>query len=188
MVGWVNANRAAIKKDDYTLPLSLFDATINDSVPFQAGKTTILDTPIGDVPNEYHWDGIEVRNTLSFIRNTATRHTFSLNICSGCHAGETQTFFFHVTPVFFGTETTLSGFLTGNPQPESIPFDVDGKPTNDSMMVKDAAARPDGNPLVYFFNDNLRRARDLKDFIATPCGSPFQLRDQLMNPTIHQPH
>lgn len=188
MVGWVNANRAAIKKDDYTLPLFLVDSTTLDTIPFQAGKTTILDTPVGNVPNEYHWDGIEVRNTKSFIRNTASRHTFSLNICSGCHAGETQTFFFHVTPVFFGTETTLSGFLSGNPQPESIPFDVDGKPTNDSMMVQDAAARPQGNPLVYFFNDNLRRARDLKDFIATPCSSPFQIRDQLMNPTIHQPH
>jgi hypothetical protein len=180
MVGWINANRGAIKKDNYTLPAFLVDTVTHDTIPFQAGKTQILDTPVGNAPLAYHWDGIEKRKTPAFIRNTAARHTFSLNICSGCHAGETQTFFFQVTPVFFGKEASLSGFLTGNPQPEAVPFDMDGNPTNDSMMVQDAAFRPATGPLVYFFNDNLRRARDLKDVVGTPCTSVFALRNQLM--------
>ena len=180
MVGWINANRGAIKKDNYTLPNFLIDSITHDTIPFQAGKTQILGTPVDNSPNAYHWDGIEQRKTASFIRNTAARHTFSLNICSGCHAGETQTFFFHVTPVFFGTQTSLSGFLTGNPQPEAANFDVDGNHTNDSMMIQDAAFRPATGPLVYFFNDNLRRARDLKDIVSTPCNSVFSLRDDLM--------
>lgn len=188
MVGWINDNRAAIKKDNYTLPVFFVDSLTGDTIPFQAGKTTILDTPVGHPTIAYHWDGVETRGSKSFVRNTATRHTFSLNICTGCHAGETQTFFFHVEPVFFGSETVLSGFLTGNPQTQAIPFDVDGNPANDSMMVEDAAGRPQIDPLVYFFNDILRRARDLKDFIATPCASPFQIRDQLMQPTIMQVH
>jgi hypothetical protein len=185
MVGWINANRGAIKKDNYTLPAFLIDSVTHDTILLQAGKTQILDTPVGNAPLAYHWDGIEKRKTAAFIRNTAARHTFSLNICSGCHAGETETFFFHVTPVFFGTKASLSGFLTGNPQPQAVPFDRDGNPTNDSMMVQDAAFRPASNPLVYFFNDNLRRARDLKDVVSTPCTSVLALRDRLMFSPVH---
>jgi len=188
MVSWINSNRRDIINDSYQVPVFFVDSLTNDTTFFQAGKTTILDTPVGTPPGEYHWDGNPVKGTKSFIRNTTTRHTFSLNICSGCHAGETQTFFFHVEPVFFQTQTTLSGFLTGNPQPEAIPFDMDGNPTNDSMMAMDAAHRPQANPLIYFFDDILRRARDLKDFISTPCGTTLQIRDQLMTRTMHAAH
>jgi hypothetical protein len=188
MVGWINANRGPIKKDNYQVPLFFVDSVTNDTIRFQAGKTTILDTPVGLPPFEYHWDGVEQRKNKSFIRNTTTRHVFSLNICSGCHAGETQTYFTHVDPVFFGQEASLSGFLTGNPQPESIPYDFDGNPNNDSLIVRDAANRPPTDPLLYFFNDILRRAKDLKDFVLTPCSTTFQIRDQLMSPTILQVH
>ncbi|MFP2926855.1 hypothetical protein ACLESO_16975 [Pyxidicoccus sp. 3LG] len=42
------------------------------------------------------------------------RHQFSLNTCSGCHAGETGTSYMHLDP---GTGA-LSGFLTGKSMPD----------------------------------------------------------------------
>jgi len=71
-------------------------------------------TTAGVPPNVYHWDGTRKRDTLTFIRNSAARHVFSLNSCSGCHGGETQTNFTHVDPVFFGKEATFS-FRQGRP-------------------------------------------------------------------------
>ena len=69
--------------------------------------------PVGEPPNVYHWDGTDSSNASTFIINNNARFFLSLNACSGCHAGETQTAFTHVNPVFFGIKATLSGFLTG---------------------------------------------------------------------------
>lgn len=41
------------------------------------------------------------------------RRLFSLSTCNGCHTGETQTGFTHVSTRNAGTEAALSGFLTG---------------------------------------------------------------------------
>ena len=70
--------------------------------------------PAGNsIPQVHHWDGTTSNIPLSFITDDTVRHLFSLNTCSGCHGGETQTGFTQVDPVFFGTQATLSGFLTG---------------------------------------------------------------------------
>ena len=95
---------------------------------------------------------------------------FSLQTCSGCHAGETQTAFTHINPVFFGNEARLSGFLTGvKGTGGAIDFDHDS--TNVLMAVQDAAMRPSTNPTIRSFNDIDRRARDLLSYVSTSCGT-----------------
>lgn len=178
MVAYINANKKAIINDDYTIPKTFPDS----STFFLAGVAHILGNTVGDpnIKSVYFWDGVEERHTKSFITNSTTRQVFSLNTCTGCHAGELQTNFTHVDPVFFGTEATLSGFLTGRPG-QGGAYDADLNPDNDSMMVKDPALRPSAdNPAIRFFNDILRRAKDLKNIVTSPCGDVFQLRDELM--------
>lgn len=179
MVAWVNLNRSGINKDQYDVP----DIDPISGKNFTAGAAHILDTPVGDpsVMNVYHWDGGHSKsNPAIYIKNSTTRQVFSLNSCTGCHAGEMQTFFTHVDPVFFGTQASLSGFLTGTAGRGGA-IDFDFNTTNDSFMVKDAALRPASNPKIRMFNDILRRAKDLKDFVVSPpCATPIALRNDLM--------
>jgi hypothetical protein len=106
-----------------------------------------------------------------------------------------QTFFTHVDPVFFGTETTLSGFLAGTAGRGGA-IDFDNNPSNDSMMVRDAAGRGGILNSLRMFNDILRRARDLKDFVLTPpCATSitngsnvFALRSKLMFKPLSSVH
>ncbi|HRI22520.1 MAG TPA: hypothetical protein PLA68_16275, partial [Panacibacter sp.] len=182
MVNWINLVSDNINADNYILP-----DTWNDT-PFRAGKLQILGPTTGsNLPNVYHWNATNDKNGLAYITNNTTREVFSLNTCSGCHSGETQTNFTHVDPVFFGTEATLSGFLTGKPG-QGGSYDWDLNPNNDSIMVKDPALRPTPNPKLRGFNDILRRARDLKGLALTPCGSVLALRDELMFKPINMVH
>ena len=174
MVKFVNENSSGIDADDYEMP------AIYDSFPFIGGKSTILDTPVGLPTKPYHWDGVNNNKSAAFISTTLTRHVFSRNVCSGCHAGEVQTFFTHVDPVFFGTPATLSGFLTGKAGRGGA-VDSDGDSTNDKFKVKDAANR--GNTTAdrfHTFNDIKRRAQDLKQVATTACATVFALRNELM--------
>ena len=182
MVKYVNENSAGIDADAYDVP------AVYDNVPFLAGKSTILDTPVGIPTKPYHWDGVENNKSEAFINTTTTRHIFSRNICSGCHAGEVQTFFTHVDPVFFGTQATLSGFLTGKAGRGGA-IDFDGDSTNDIFKVKDAAGR--GNTTTdrfHTFNDIKRRAQDLKQIATTTCSNVFSLRNDLMFHPINSVH
>ena len=176
MVGWINNNKRGIINDDYVVPDSILGQ------PFLGGHAQILGDPVGFPTGPYHWNGVETRRSPARIKNTTARQVFSRNTCTGCHAGELQTFFTHVDPVFFGTQATLSGFLAGKAGRGGA-VDFDGNPDNDSMMVADAAGRGGIGNTVRMFNDILRRAKDLKDFVTTPpCASKsvFALRDQLM--------
>ncbi|MBG9378713.1 hypothetical protein I5907_20950 [Panacibacter sp. DH6] len=174
MAKFVNENSAGINIDDYDVP------AIYDGFPLLGGKSTILDTPVGQPTRPYHWDGTEGDPQAdAFIDLTITRHIFSRNACSGCHAGEVQTFFTHVDPVFFGTKATLSGFLTGTAGRGGA-VDADGIPDNDKFKVKDAAARGNGTERFHVFNDIKRRATDLKQVATSTCGTAFSLRDELM--------
>ena len=183
MVDYINANRKGINKDQYDVPKIYLDS------PFLGGRATILGPTVGDpsLINVYHWDGTEVRNTPTYIKNSTTRQVFSLNTCSGCHAGEMQTNYTHVDPVFFGTEATLSGFISGRAG-QGGAIDFDNNPDNDSFIVKDAALRPPTNPQLRFVNEILRRAKDLKDYVVTPCGTAFSLRDQLTFSPLRMVH
>jgi hypothetical protein len=181
MAKWVNDNQKGIIDSQVTMPKSI------DGVPFLGGRTTIKGKPVGDPEKAkvFHWDGAK-KEGPAFIKNNGARHNFSLNTCSGCHAGETQTGFNHVSAVFFGKEAKLSGFLSGTPKGNA--YDFDGDPDNDSMMVEDAALRPDGDPKVRMFNDILRRAKDLKRFVNDNCGDLLQIRDQLLFKPVRQVH
>ncbi|MEP6844613.1 MAG: hypothetical protein ABI861_01355, partial [Panacibacter sp.] len=176
MVTWINNNRRGIINDDYVVPDSIAGQG------FLGGHAQILGEPVGLPTGIYHWDGVNTKNSVARIKNTTARHVFSRNTCTGCHSGEIQTFFTHVDPVFFGTQATLSGFLAGKAGRGGA-IDFDGNPDNDSMMVKDAAGRGGATNSLRMFNDILRRARDLKDFvISPPCATStvFALRSQLM--------
>jgi hypothetical protein len=155
MANWVNANSAAILANNYTVP------NIEAGQPFLGGKAHVTGPPIAPPPFAHHWDGDPTGGSPAQIINDNTRHVFSLNTCSGCHAGETQTGFTHIDPAPFGTPAPLSQFLTGAPGPPGTPF-----------LVTDAANRPFGMPTVRGFNDLWRRALDLQNLISTPCMTP----------------
>jgi len=163
LVDFINNHVPPIFNNQYEVPLQ------HNGADFLGGKSHTPFPPVGTVnvgANEpHHWDGAP---TGSAISNDLDRHVFSLNTCSGCHGGETQTFFTHIDPVSFGTEAGLSGFLTGNPGrgvPSAQPQDVDGDPNNNLMTVND----PSGAPFTIQYNDLRRRAIDLDFFLATEC-------------------
>lgn len=172
MVDYVARNQTAIISEKNVVPLTW------NGVPFLGGSSHILDSPTGAPPKIYHWDGTNSSSASTFIRSNNARFFFSFNTCSGCHGGETQTHFTHVDPVFFGTEATLSGFLTG--KAGNFAIDFDRKAGNDTMAVKDAALRPSSNPKIRNFNDIKRRARDLKKVVSTTCGSVLSISSELM--------
>jgi hypothetical protein len=183
-VAWTNQNKRDIIDNHVLVPVTFLDS------PLLGGKTTILGPTTGDPRkvNVYHWDGTEPKGSAAFIKSGQARQLNSLNACSGCHAGETQTNFNHVDPVFFGTQATLSGFLTGKPG-QGGAFDADGNPNNDSMMVIDPALRPDpANPNIRMFNDILRRAKDLKETVNATCGSVLQIKDALTFQPVTEVH
>ncbi|MCP3102609.1 hypothetical protein LZ198_27415 [Myxococcus sp. K15C18031901] len=88
------------------------------------------------VPLDFFWRAPNVSNEV--------RHKFSLNTCSGCHAGETQTEFLHVAPRQAGRASTLSPFLQGTTVTDPVTKTV----------------RP--------FDDLTRRAEDLKALVCAP--------------------
>ncbi len=175
MVSFVNQNAGAIVSHQYTVPAQW------QGFGFLGAASHILQSPTGKpVPplKPFHWDGTDSTNKPTFIKSDNARADFSLQTCNGCHAGETQTSFTHVDPVFFGTEATLSGFLTGVAGKGGA---IDSDTTANSMGVKDPALRPSGKtPTIRSFNDINRRAQDLKAFVNTTCGSVLGISAQLM--------
>jgi len=144
-VDWTNNNTAAIIANNYTIPLN-FPGT---SIPFRGGHSLFPTDNVNQI-----WRGRGTSGS-QFIVNNEARHMIALNACSTCHGGTTKTGFTHISPSRFGTEATLSGFLTG-------------------ITVIDPANRPIGNPTSRTFNDLLRRENDLADLIANNCiKSPF---------------
>ncbi len=133
MANWVNTNASAVVLDRHKVPEQL----TSSGPAFLGGKAH---TEFGGF-----WDAAPLEITLD-----DARHHFSLNTCSGCHGGETQTSFLHVATTPFGSPAPLSGFLTG-------------------VMVPDPAGRPSGSPTVRSFNDLERRRADLADLLCTAC-------------------
>ncbi|MDE3249191.1 MAG: hypothetical protein KGO82_11050 [Bacteroidota bacterium] len=144
------ANMRDIINDKKDLP-----ASIATSIPFIAGKAHDPD-PFGpgNVAS-FHWDAVSTPGT-GHIDNDTARFHISLNTCSGCHGGETQTVFKQIDPAT--SPATLSRFLTGDPAFSGNPF-----------LVSDRANRPAGSPIQWPFNDLENRGRLLIDFNATSC-------------------
>lgn len=171
MATYINANTAIIENNTYQVPdeLPLTSGSPTPLTGFLGGKSHTQFPPTGS-SNSHHWDGTPGPGP-GFILSDEARHVFSLNSCSGCHGGETQTFFTHIKPVPFGTKAGLSGFLTG-------------------ITVTDAAKRPTGSPASRTFNDLERRRQDLANFINNKCTSfrIFDLAHALTFKPVHMTH
>jgi hypothetical protein len=119
---FVNQNEAAILVERHVVPESFQGA------PFLAGSS---------------FNDLRAWRS-SGITNPEARFRFSLNTCNGCHASEeTGTTFLHIDNRFPGSESTVSGFMSGI----TIPDPVTGTPRT--------------------LNDLGRRNADLK---AVVCG------------------
>lgn len=88
---FINANEPTILAETHDVPANF------EGAPFQAGA-------VFNNIDAWFAPGIE---------NPEARHKFSLNTCNGCHGGETNTAFLHISPRFPGEQSSLSGFMTG---------------------------------------------------------------------------
>lgn len=177
LANFANTNEADILNNNYEIPLT-FANPLGGTLDFLGGKSHTPFPPTGAVATgsntPHHWDG--TTSAPHLINNDNVRHILSLNTCSGCHGGETQTFFTHIDPAAFGVEAGLSGFLTGEAGrgiPGFMPIDADGNPTNAVMTVIDAANRPAAAPAQRGFNDLQRRAQDLQLLANSQCSVKF---------------
>lgn len=117
-----------------------FDGTLMESIEGAAADVPVLGST-GGMLDLFFWEG-------DGSSPSDDRHDFSLNTCNGCHGGETDTMFMHLTWVAPGTEPTRSGFLTG-------------------ILVQD----PLDPAEVRTFNDLERRRQDLQNLIDGSCFS-----------------
>lgn len=180
LAAYINTNELPILDNNYKVP-EIFSGNAFLGGHALTGKSSFpIISPVG-LPSgiaPHHWNALNTTGT-AFINNDDARQIFSLNTCSGCHGGETQTAFTMINPVPFGTQATLSGFLTGTPgisEGGIAPVDLDGN--NGIMNVPDPAGRASSNSLRRF-NDLQRRADDLHVFISSSCRSIFRIRDIL---------
>ncbi len=127
LANFIQQNQADIVAERHTVPNSL------GGVPFLAAMAR--------TPLDFFWRAPGV--------SAEARHKFSINTCSGCHAGETQTEFVHVAPRAAGRAAALSPYLKGT-------------------TVTDPVTRS-----TRVFGDLARRAEDLK---ALVCPSATQLK------------
>jgi hypothetical protein len=189
LAAYINTNEAAILANNYTVPLTFNGSDFLGGHAFTGGEVLPAISPVG-MPSgmePHHWNGVTTAGP-AFINNADARQIFSLNTCSGCHGGETQTAFTMINPVPFGTQATLSGFLTGTPgiaENGVMPVDLDGP--NGIMSVPDPAGRPSSSSLRSY-NDLQRRADDLEVFISSSCRSIFQIRDILTRTPLRFVH
>ncbi len=120
---FIRANEAAIVAEQYVVPERF------QGMSFLGAAAKI--------PDGFFWRAPGV--------TAEARHKFSLNTCSGCHAGETGTDFTHIAPRAAGHASVLSAFLRGG-------------------TVRDPVTQ---EPRT--FDDLGRRATDLA---ALVCGTP----------------
>lgn len=127
LANFINDNEKALLAGTHTVPLTvpLSAATDTPMVPFKGASS--------EAPGLF---------TAAGIKNSQARFVLSVNTCTGCHSFETGTTFLHVSPRSSGTQTTLSGFMTGT----SVTDPVSG------------VTRP--------FNDIQNRSTDLKNLIC----------------------
>jgi hypothetical protein len=177
LAGFINSNTAAIQANNYTVPLTVAaNGTPGTAVNFLAGRAD-LRSPSA-ISTNHHWNGSGSSGATTFVTDDSARFMFSLNTCTGCHGGETQTVFTHVRYIGFGhniTPTSLSGglrdissFLTGLGT-DAVGTDNDNDP-NGLFFVSDAAGRPTGAPRIRGFNDLLRREMFMKNLLCNGCS------------------
>ncbi|MCY1018620.1 Ig-like domain-containing protein [Pyxidicoccus sp. MSG2] len=134
LASYIQQNQADIIAERHTVPNSL------NGNPFLGAMAR--------TPLDFFWRAPGV--------NTEARHKFSMNTCSGCHSGETQTEFLHVAPRVAGKAAVLSPYLKGTTVTD---------PVTHATRV---------------FDDLGRRADDLK---ALVCPSATQLKSGGLAPS-----
>lgn len=122
---FLRANQADVLAERHTVPTTL------GSQRFLAGSAI--------VPEDFFWRAPSVAAEV--------RHKFSVNTCSGCHAGETATDFVHVAPRRAGQAAALSAFLRGG----TVVDPVSGTSRS--------------------FNDLARRSEDLATLVCGTAGT-----------------
>ena len=169
LADFVNQNKDAINSGFFTVP-----ATFQGS-PFLAAVSKVRAPATGSTG--FRWDGAS-SGTARIIDDNA-RFNLSMQTCSGCHGGESQTFFTHVDNVQFGREAPLSGFVRGIRG--SNAEDADGDDNNGVFSVIDPTLRPTAtSPTIRQFNEIDRRAQDLLAVVSTTCGSVLAISSELM--------
>jgi hypothetical protein len=112
------------------------------------------------VPENFFW---RAPGTASEVR-----HKFSLNTCSGCHAGETGTDFTHIAPRVAGRAAVLSPFLRGGTVRDPVTqelrtFDDLTRRANDMAVLVCGVSTPQSLSAETFLGfpapSNLPRAR-----------------------------
>ncbi len=193
LAGFINNNTAAIQANNYTVPLTVAATGLpGTAVNFLAGRSD-LHSPSASSTN-HHWNGSGSSGATTFVNDDSARFMFSLNTCSGCHGGETQTVFTHVRYIGFGhniTPTSLSGglrdissFITGLGS-DAVGTDNDNDP-NGLFFVSDVAGRPTGSPRIRGFNDLLRREMFMKNLLCNACSGSGMIFDMVAIVAVSQ--
>jgi hypothetical protein len=125
---FLRANQADVLAERHTVP-----ATLNNQRFLGAAAL---------VPEDFFWRAPSVAAEV--------RHKFSLNTCSGCHAGETATEFVHIAPRRAGQQAALSAYLRGGTVVDPV--------TQTSRT----------------FNDLGRRSQDLASLVCGTQGQSLQ--------------
>lgn len=93
----IQGNLASILADTYSVP------EFSSGLPFQGGASNYQFNTVWDHP------GLTTANEIE------ARFKFSLGTCSACHAGETNTVFYHIRTSAPGVVAPLSPFLNNSP-------------------------------------------------------------------------
>ncbi len=135
---FISANAAALCNESTTQPLPL--PLVFEGQPFlgACGRVTFP-------PSQSYWNAPGLTPA-----QYCSRHGISLNTCSGCHSGETDTVFLHVSQTSAGAVASLSAFLTGE-------------------TVNDPVAPG----TTYHFADLDRRVEELDRLVICPCVFKF---------------
>jgi hypothetical protein len=141
LAAYVNANAASINLGKHVIP---------EVEPISGQRFLAARSPV-PTPSFFWGRGSDMTTANS-------RFNLSLNTCSGCHAGETRTFFTHVSPTS-ALPAQLSQFLTGTPAPGV--HDPDNTDADESDRM---------------FADLERRALDLDGLVNSPCLKQIGVR------------
>ncbi len=139
VAAYIVANEASILAGKHVVP-DRFPGILN---PFVGAKS--------DVPFGAFWNAPGLTSP-PLTDPAEARRIFSLGTCSGCHAGETNTFFTHVSPRSAGTAAGLSGFLMG----ENVPIPVTGG--------------------IHHYEDLAERAKAMSNILTASCFSLLAVR------------